>query len=111
MATVPGLIDFDVAVFEHEGGAGIRVRGEVDAYTAPALEERLSALVDDGMRDIVIDAADLTFMDTTGLATLIRTLERVRDDDGRVLLRSPPRSIEKTLEIAGLDTFLLENRA
>jgi anti-sigma B factor antagonist len=109
VSATPELNDFGVEIFARDGGTAlVQVKGEVDSYTAPMLEQRLTELVDGGVCEIVLDVADLTFMDTTGLAALARTFKRLRSGQGRLSLRSPRPNVQKTLEITGLDKVLLE---
>ena len=109
MPATPELNDFAVEVCSRNDGiALVQVKGEVDSYTAPVLEQRLTELVDGGVCEIVVDVAELTFMDTTGLAALARTIKRLRSGQGHLRLRSPRPSVQKTLEITGLDKVLLE---
>ncbi len=108
MAAVRELSEFAVEVASKSGErVVVLVRGEVDLYTAPGLECRLNELIDDGAREIVVDLADLEFMDTTGLCVLVRAVKRLRAHDGRIVLRSPSRSVLKTLEITGLHQTLI----
>ena len=107
MATVPELSEFAVDVTSEGGKEIVRLRGDADVYTAPVLERRLNELVDDGAREIVIDLAELTFIDTTGLSVLVGTHRRLRAHDGRIRLRSPSGSVQKVLEITGLDRVLV----
>ena len=108
MAEAPEANEFAFDVASHESSrALVQVKGEVDVATAPVLEQRLSELVDSGVREIVLDVAELTFVDTTGLATLVRTAQRLGPDAGRLSLRAPRPNVRKTLEITGLDRVLL----
>lgn len=101
------LSDFDIHVSANDGHAVVTVKGDVDLYTAPVLEQQLTELVDDGAREIVVDVADMTFMDTTGLSVLVTTFRRLQPHEGRMSLRSPRPSVRKTLEITGLDAVFL----
>ena len=109
MATVDELNELALSVAGDDGQQVVRVRGDVDLDTAHVLEQCLNELVDDGAREIVVDLADLTFIDTSGLSALVRTLKRLGAQEGRMVVRSPSRSVQKTLEITGLDKVLLEH--
>ena len=98
---------FGVEVSSQDGQAVVQVKGEVDGHTAPLLETSLAELADSGTRYIVLDIAEVTSLDSTGLAALVRTVKRLRSNDGRLELRSPRPNVKKTLEITGLDQVLL----
>ena len=106
MASVPELSQFAVDVTSQESEPVVRVRGDLDLDTAPLLDRRLNELVDDGAREIVVDFGELTFMDMTGLTVLVRVLKRLRAGNGRIRLRSASQSVQKVLEITGLDRVL-----
>ena len=57
-----------VAIAIHVVGQCVRVAGEVDVLTAPLVEDAILALSD----PVLLDLADVTFMDSTGLHVLIR---------------------------------------
>ena len=46
--------------------------GEIDMATAPLLEKHLLAAASEGVTSIVVDLADVTFMDSSGLNMFIR---------------------------------------
>jgi anti-sigma B factor antagonist len=66
--------------------AVLRVAGEVDAYTAPQLRERVIRLLADGEVHIVVDMRGVEFLDSTGLGALVGSLKRVRMQEGSLKL-------------------------
>ncbi len=95
--------EFGVDVAYHDAPPVVRVRGEVDLYTAPLMEQQLQQLVADGAREIVVDLAKVTFLDAAGLGALVRTMSRLRRRHGGMQVRSPSPRVQKTFEITGLD--------
>src|SRR5919197_2925709 len=49
------------------GVTRVALEGELDLATVPVLEEHLAAIEHDGMRALVLDLRDLTFVDSSGL--------------------------------------------
>ncbi|HSH23414.1 MAG TPA: STAS domain-containing protein [Acidimicrobiales bacterium] len=78
------------------------LRGEIDAYTAPRLEDAVSALGDVAGRHLVVDLSGVGFVDSTGLSALVGSLGRVRTAGGVVSLREVPRQLAKLFEITGI---------
>ena len=76
--------------------------GEIDLATAGRVREALIAISNSGEPHVVIDMANVTFMDSTGLAALVGPLKRFRSMQGEIVLRSPNKSVRKVLEITGL---------
>ncbi len=78
------------------------LQGEIDAYTAPRLQEAVGALGDVAGRHLVVDLAGVGFIDSTGLSTLVTGLRGVRDAGGVVSLREVSRQLAKLFEITGI---------
>lgn len=75
-----GLLD--VGVEHDDSTARVVVAGELDAATAPELDATLGALAsDDAVRRIVVDLAEVTFIDSKGLQALCRKA-KAADTDG-----------------------------
>jgi anti-sigma B factor antagonist len=66
--------------------AVLRVSGEVDAYTAPQLRERVIQLLAGGARHIIADLRAVEFLDSTGLGALVGSLRRLREQGGSLKL-------------------------
>jgi len=87
----------------------VKVFGEVDIETSPALEEQLRSVLDQGHPSLLVDLAGVTFLDSTGLSVLIGGLRRCQDLGGELHLISPRPNVRKVLEVTGLmDTFHVE---
>ena len=82
---------------------GWRLAGEIDAHTAPALAEAMQAL---GAGETVVDLADVTFLDSSGLRVLIAASGHARDLGGDLVLAHPTAAIHRLLEISGLHEHL-----
>lgn len=82
--------------------AVLRVVGEVDLYTAPALRESLSDLLADGVRHVVVDTSDITFLDSSGLGVLVGSLKRLRAQEGTLALASDQERIVRLFRLTGL---------
>lgn len=88
-------ITADVAVLE--------VGGEVDAYSAPKLRERIDAIVENGENHLVLDLAGVDFIDSTGLGVLVSGHNKAREAGGRLDLVCNVDRIIKLMRITGLD--------
>lgn len=77
--------------------------GEIDGFTAPDLAARLS---DDATIDVV-DLADVTFIDSSGLRVLLQSHHDRVSTGSTLTLRAPSASVQRLLEISGLESHLL----
>ena len=62
----------------------LRVRGQLDALSAPELRPALDRLVSDGRRDVVVDLSELRMIDSSGVGALVGLYKRVRAGGGDV---------------------------
>ena len=84
----------------------LRVRGELDLATSPALGETLEREIRDG-KSVVVDLSDVTFIDSAGLHTLMRAA-RLCEANGGGFSVSPglPAQVRRVFQITGLDALL-----
>ena len=80
----------------------VRVVGEIDVYTAPALREELAAQQEDGPVHLVVDLTEVPFMDSTGLGVLVGSLKKVRLLGGRLQLVISTERVEQLFRITAL---------
>ncbi|WP_265558973.1 STAS domain-containing protein [Streptomyces hygroscopicus] len=88
---------------------GIRVitlRGEIDHDTAGGLRQAL--LPGDGAvpQRTVIDLSAVTFMDSSGINTLITAHRAAQGDLGWLRLVGPTEPVRRVMQIVGLDTVI-----
>ena len=72
-------------------------------FTAPKLREKIVQMVDAGNHQIIINLERCTFMDSTGLGTLVGGLKRVKEHDGTLALACSSRPVLRVLSITGLN--------
>ena len=74
---------FEVRSEELEGGIrALAVRGELDMNTAPELEKPLEEALSEEDVSIMLDLSECEFIDSTGIALIVRTWQRLDRDGG-----------------------------
>ncbi len=81
----------------------IAMRGEVDISTSPRFRECFDQLIDDGVRRLVVDLSEVTFLDSTTLGVLVGGAQRIADLGGSIALVVVGRSLLRVLAITELD--------
>ena len=84
------------------------VRGEIDIASADDLARMLNKVAV-GER-LVLDLSDVDFMDSSGLAVVLRQSMRRRDAGGSLHIRNPSPSVGRLLEFCCLEHLLEEER-
>jgi anti-sigma B factor antagonist len=80
----------------------VRVSGELDLVTAPAFADALRT----ANSEIVVDFADLTFLDASGLGVLAQASERAKRDGNRLIVVNAGALAQRMFEVTGLDHLL-----
>jgi anti-anti-sigma factor len=89
-------------VRDESAGTALVLRGEADSFTAPVLADALSAVAASRSGDVVIDLAEVDFLDTAAVQVLSMWQE-VLDRQRRTLtFRSPSRLAALVLDYFGL---------
>ena len=85
------------------GVAAVTVTGEVDVGTCGVLRDGLlRAVTDDNGRGLVVNLAEVSFLDSTGLGVLVGVWHRVEASGGRLAVAAPSRQVRRALKTAGL---------
>lgn len=107
-----GRVQVFSARVEHiEGAAVVWLAGELDRAASRQLDELTTTLVSHGHSRIVLDLAELTFVDAAGLATMLHAKHRARAANGWLVVRAATPGVRRLLVTTGLSSELhLEDR-
>ena len=89
-----------------DAGNGVTVvapTGRLDVAGAPALREAISTLSENGAPRVVIDMEGVSFVDSTGLGSVIAALKQIRGRQGELRLAAPNQQVRVVLELTTLD--------
>ena len=85
----------------------LTISGEVDHHGAGEIMRALDSLVDAHLpRRLTLDLSGVTFMDSSGIAVILRAFRRVNELGGQTAVRSVPAQAGKVLRAAGLDRIV-----
>ncbi len=95
---------------EDRGTVVLKLSGELDIASAPALEQALQDVEEAGARRLLIDLGELLFMDSTGLRALLLARRQATESERELLLRQGPRQVQRVFELSGtLDRFSFQD--
>jgi anti-sigma B factor antagonist len=80
----------------------VSLHGEVDVLVVDQVRIALSEAIAERPRQIVVDLAGLSFIDSTGLGALIFGFQRARDQGLGFRLARPSRGVHQILVLSGL---------
>ena len=81
----------------------LELSGELDHHGAKNALRELELAVDAALpRLLVLDLTGVTFMDSSGIALILRAQQRMQRLDGSVLVRNVPSQARRVLDAAGI---------
>jgi anti-sigma B factor antagonist len=86
-------------------GALIVASGELDVQSVPELKERLAEAVDAGTKRVVVDLAEVSFIDSLSLSALVGARRRL-GEDGRLAVVAVHEYVRLILQATGLEQVL-----
>ncbi|NKY40559.1 STAS domain-containing protein [Cellulomonas septica] len=86
--------------------AVLRPAGRLTMVTASELRSRVDETVAAGHRVVVLDLADTTFMDSSGLGALVGGLRATREVGGDLRIARPGPQIRTVLQLTTMDRVL-----
>lgn len=101
-------VPFEVESEELEDGIRMfTVRGELDMNTAPEFEQKLDAALSESDASIVLDLCKCEFIDSTGIALIVRAWQRLDGEgQGRLVLCSLNHQVRRLLKITGVEASI-----
>ena len=85
----------------------IQVSGEVDHHDARAIMEEVSRQLDAALpRNLTMDLSGVTFMDSSGIALVLRAYQHMGRLQGSMTVTHVPDQAMKVLKAAGIDHLI-----
>lgn len=89
------------------GRLTIFLSGELDHHEAKCTINAIDELLDEYLpRDCVLDMSGLTFMDSSGIAVIIKTSRRMKALGGRVWIENPAKQAQRVIDASGIDRLV-----
>ena len=88
----------------------VLLSGEIDHHAAREIMDAIRAKLDHYLpRTCVLDFGAVTFMDSSGIAIVIRCLRAMRELDGSLTLTNVPAQPMKVLQASGIQRLVALN--
>ena len=88
---------------DEAGVSIVAVSGEPDASSAADLEKAIDRLLAEGRRSVLVSLGEVGFIDSAGLAALVKALKRVRKASGKLFLAGLQPAVRRVFELTRLD--------
>ena len=84
----------------------IKPKGRLDSSTGPALEAELIAIIESGIRRLLLDFSELLYISSAGLRVILLAAKRMKASNGRLALCSLNPQIAEVFKISGFDAII-----
>ena len=89
------------------GRLTIYLAGELDHHEARGAIRSIDELLDEYLpRDCVLDMSGLSFMDSSGIALIIRMSRRMKNLGGRAWIENPAKQPLRVIDASGIDRLV-----
>ena len=92
-----------VRIDPRQGLTVCHIDGEIDINSSPAIKKSFDKLISQKTPKIVINLSKVTYVDSSGLATLVEVLKNMRSYGGRMRLACMSSKIKSLFEITKLE--------
>ena len=85
----------------------LSLAGEIDHHCAAAFMTDIEEQIESAMpRDCVLDMEGVTFMDSSGIAVILKAYRRMRELDGRLWVENVRPQPLRVLDASGIDRLV-----
>lgn len=95
-------MNMTIDIKENHPNVDVFVGGEIDAYTAPKLREKLFPLSEQEGVKMVVNLSAVTYMDSTGLGVIVGVFKSIRKFNGQFQLTGLSDRLKRLFKITGL---------
>jgi anti-sigma B factor antagonist len=96
----------DVRTEDGDGLVHMALVGELDLSSVAKVQEELRRIEADAPAKLVVDLSKLTFLDSTGLRSIVTADERAREQGRRIVIVRGPDAVQRVFAITRLEDRL-----
>ena len=85
-----------------DGVVRLAVTGEIDLATAGGLYDAIAQAVAGGCTEVIVDLAEVSFCDSTGIGAIVRARNAAAGEGATVQVINPRGPVHRVLEVTGM---------
>lgn len=93
----------DVKIVEKDSVTVCYIAGDIDINSAPMIKKHFERIISGKKPRIVINFKDVSYIDSSGLATLVEFLKHIKLFNGKLKLSNMSQKIKSLFEITKLE--------
>ena len=84
----------------------VKVKGELDAYLAPEVRERVEEVLGSGAAWLLMDLTEVEYIDSVGLGIMVGAAKRANERGGDLSIACGRPSVVRVFEVSGTKDLL-----
>jgi anti-sigma B factor antagonist len=101
--TATSAEDLDITVDHGDAVTVVRLRGRLSIESSPGLRDHLLAMLrEQSPKTVIVDLAGVSYIDVSGIATLLEALKVQRNRQGTLCLNGLEGRLVRLFEVTGL---------
>ena len=93
--------NFEVAREDHSDISILRLKGFLDAHTAPNFEQAIQELIEENRFKIIVSMSDLNYISSARLNMFMGFIEEIRDQESDIKLSNITDKVYKVFDLLG----------
>jgi anti-sigma B factor antagonist len=93
----------EIKIKDHEGVKIIALAGDIDMYASPEVRQQLLRLIGQRVPVIMVDLTNVTYIDSSGIATFVEGLQGMMSYSGRLKFFGIPMKVMEIFNFSKLD--------
>lgn len=90
-----------------DGRLTLFLNGELDHHSAKGVMKKLDGIIDEYLpRDCVLELSGLSFMDSSGIAVILKVHKRLNEMGGRAWVENPLSQPLRVIDTSGIDRIV-----
>ncbi len=89
-----------------ETGAVLLLSGEIDLYSTSELWKMVSGILELGRKHLILDVSDVNYLDSSGVGVVIRLLQELKKQGGKLLVAGLQGSPRQVLQMSNIISLL-----
>ncbi len=95
------MSDFNSSIIDYDKIQIIKLKGYLDAHTAPLLEENFTELISKNKFNIIVNFKDLNYISSAGLGVFMAYIEKIRENKGDIKLTEMNEKVYNIFDLLG----------
>lgn len=83
----------------------LRLEGKIIGEAVPTLENEMKRQINESSGRLILDLSDVPLMDSSALGMIVSTLQKLKKENGRLVLLNPQEPVSNVLSITRLDSI------